>query len=192
MFFKLITILLAPLALAVPFSPEVQTQAHTRASAGITQFRYSGSGCTQGSDSVGISSSGWTTQVYTFSDFYTSSTENCELHFQGSGLSSGYQVSLAELDAVGKTTGPVKEVDWYWQGYWSDDASDTLTLSGTVFNPSGTSMIKANVSEPVWSKCIGADGNPGILNVNFRVVVAGDGSFEVLKEMLKYQYRKCQ
>lgn len=67
-----------------------------------------------------------------------------------------------------------------------------LTLSGTVDNPPSTAVITANATEPLWSRCIGADGNPGILNVNFRVVVVGNGSFKVDREVLKYQFRSCQ
>lgn len=119
-------LLLLPLSLANPL-----LQSHTARAAAvgaITQFRYSGSGCTQGSNSVAVSptSSGYTVQIYTFTDFETSATQNCELHFEGSGLSAGWQVSLAEVDAVGSTTGAVQAVGWFWQGYWSDDASDTV------------------------------------------------------------------
>lgn len=132
-----------PLALALanplPFSHAVTTHPHrSHDAAAITQFRYSGSGCTQGSNSVTVSptSSVYTTQVFTFKDFDTSDTENCELHFQGSGLGAGWQVSLAELDAVGSTTGDVQAVNWFWQGYWSDDASDTVGSLFLFLSPS--------------------------------------------------------
>lgn len=118
---------LLPLALA---NPLITTPRTTTALGAITQFVYSGSGCPQGSNSVSISpaSVGYTTQVYTFSDFATSDTENCELHFQGSGLSPGWQVSLAELDVVGSARGAVSAVRWFWQVYWSDDAADTVCV----------------------------------------------------------------
>lgn len=117
-------LLLLPVALASPLT----TPRTTAALGAITQFVYSGSGCTQGSNSVSISptSNGYTTQVYTFNQFATSDTQNCELHFQGSGLSPGWQVSLAELDVVGSTRGAVSAVRWFWQVYWSDDAADTV------------------------------------------------------------------
>ncbi|KAJ4417681.1 hypothetical protein N0V82_006042 [Gnomoniopsis sp. IMI 355080] len=189
MFSILLPMLLLPIVTASPLH-------NSRATAfgAVTQFTYSGSGCTQGSNSVAVSSTsnGYMAQVYTFDEFVTGDTQNCELHFQGSGLSAGWQVSLAELDAVGTTKGAVSAVRWFWQAYWSDDAVDTLTLSGSIDSPVGTSVVKANVSEPLWSECIGASGNPGNLNVNFRVVVTGDGSFEVDQEVLKYQFRRCQ
>lgn len=103
----------------------------TTAPGAIAQLVYSGSGCTQGSNSVAISptSNGYTTQVYTFNEFATSDTQNCELHFQGSGLSTGWQVSLAELDVVGSARGGVvSAVRWFWQIYWSDDAADTVSF----------------------------------------------------------------
>ncbi|KAJ4394449.1 hypothetical protein N0V93_003667 [Gnomoniopsis smithogilvyi] len=186
---SLLPTLLLPLVLANPLHT-----ARATSLGAVTQFVYSGSGCTQGSNSVAVSSTstGYTVQVYTFDEFTTSDTQNCELHFQGSGLSAGWQVSLTEFDAVGSAKGAVSAVWWFWQAYWSDDAADTLTLSGAIENPAGTSLVKANVTEPLWSQCIGASGNPGILNVNFRVVVTGEGSFEVDKEMLKYQFRRCQ
>ncbi|KAI3390781.1 hypothetical protein diail_8674 [Diaporthe ilicicola] len=177
------------------------------ASAGsVTQFRYSGNGCTQGSNSVTRSGS-WITQTYKFSQFEadtisatTPSTENCELHFQGAGLSAGWQVSIAEADVTGKLVlAPGAKVNYYWQAYWSDDAADTLTLQGAIDNTGGNTKItnnnytiRANVTDPLWSQCIGADGNPGILNVNFRVAVNGDASsFEVDTETLKYEFRRC-
>lgn len=121
---KVLPILLFPFALAKPLH-----NARATALGAVTQFVYSGSGCTQGSNSVVVStSSGYTVQTYTFSEFETSDTQNCELHFQGSGLSAGWQVSLAELDAVGTTKGAVSGVRWFWQAYWSDDAADTVRL----------------------------------------------------------------
>lgn len=72
-----------------------------------------------------------------------------------------------------------------------------LTLEGSIdstsANASGSTTVRASVPDPLWSQCIGADGNPGILNVNLRVAVAGGaGSFEVDSEVLKYQFRRCQ
>lgn len=80
---------------------------------------------------------------------------------------------------------------------WTLMICQQLTLEGSIdstsANASGPTTIKASVSDPLWSQCIGADGNPGILNVNFRVAVAsGAGSFKVDSEVLKYRFRRCQ
>ncbi|KAG6362688.1 hypothetical protein INS49_007781 [Diaporthe citri] len=205
---RLLATTLFPLtALCSPFQPGVLSPRELPASVGtVTQFRYSGNGCTQGSNSV-TRSGGWVSQTYKFSQFEadtitagTPTTENCELHFQGAGLSPGWQVSLAEADVTGKLVlAPDAKVNYYWQVYWSDDAADTLALQGTIDNTGGKNKItnnnytvKANVTDSLWSQCIGADGNPGILNVNFRVAIVGDGSsFDVDTETLNYKFRKC-
>lgn len=228
---KLVTAALLPLtAFSSPFQHAVLNTRDLPASVGsVTQFRYSGNGCTQGSNSV-TRSGGWVTQTYKFSQFEadtisttTPSTENCELHFQGAGLTPGWQVSLSDAEVTGKLAlAPDAKVNYYWQVYWSDDATDTvsldhaiadasegnnmklthftqLTLQGAIDNTGGKSKItnnnytiKANVTDSLWSQCIGADGNPGILNVNFRVAVVGDASsFDVDTETLRYQFRRC-
>lgn len=47
--------------------------------------------------------------------------------------------------------------------------------------------------QKVWSKCIGGDGNPGMLNVNFRTALIGDGHgyFEVQTENWDFVWRQC-
>lgn len=136
---KLLATTLLPLtALSTPFHHSVLSPRELPASVGtVTQFRYSGNGCTQGSNSV-TRSGGWVSQTYKFSQFEadtitagTPTTENCELHFQGAGLSPGWQVSLAEADVTGKLVlAPDAKVNYYWQVYWSDDAADTVSLDG--------------------------------------------------------------
>ncbi|POS69416.1 hypothetical protein DHEL01_v212190 [Diaporthe helianthi] len=204
----LATTLLPLTAISSPLHhPGVLSPRELPASVGtVTQFKYSGNGCTQGSNSV-TRSGGWVSQSFKFSQFEadtisagTPTTQNCELHFQGAGLSPGWQVSLAEADVTGKLVlAPDSRVNYYWQVYWSDDAADTLTLQGAIDNAGGNNKIinnnytvKANVSDPLWSQCISGDGNPGILNVNFRVAIVGDGSsFDVDTETLNYKFRRC-
>lgn len=138
---KLLAITLLPLtALSTPFHPGVLSPRELPASVGtVTQFRSSGNGCTQGSNSV-TRSGGWVSQTYKFSQFEantitagTPTTENCELHFQGTGLSPGWQVSLDEADVTGKLVlAPDAKVNYYWQVYWSDDATDTVSLEDNV------------------------------------------------------------
>ena len=97
----------------------------------LTAFRYSGSGCTQGSNSV-KRDGGWSDATFTFSDFTANSpgedaTENCEVHYQGSGASAGWQVSVSELNVNGKVVLPPEiRFNYYWQIYWSDDAPNTV------------------------------------------------------------------
>lgn len=44
-----------------------------------------------------------------------------------------------------------------------------------------------------WSKCTGHDGDPGILNVNFRPVVLGDfGSYDFKHANWKLEWRECE
>ena len=98
----------------------------------LTAFRYSGNGCTQGSNSV-KRVGGWTDATFTFSQFIADgpgkdSTQNCEVHYQGSGASAGWQVSVSELNVNGKVVLLAgSRFNYYWQIYWSDDASDTVS-----------------------------------------------------------------
>lgn len=137
---KLLAATLLPLtALSSPL--HVLSARELPASVGtVTQFRYSGNGCTQGSNSV-TRSGGWVSQTYKFSQFEadtvtagTPTTENCELHFQGAGLSPGWQVSLSDASVTGKLVlAPDAKVNYYWQVYWSDDAADTVSLD--IYTP---------------------------------------------------------
>lgn len=141
---KLLATTLLPLtALCSPLQHTVLSRRELPASVGtVTQFRYSGNGCTQGSNSV-TRSGGWVSQTYKFSQFEadtitagTPTTENCELHFQGAGLSPGWQVSLAEADVTGQLVlAPDAKVNYYWQVYWSDDAADTVSLAMLIYIP---------------------------------------------------------
>jgi hypothetical protein len=133
----LATTLLLPLtALSTPFHPGVLSRREMPAAVGtVTQFRYSGSGCTQGSNSVTRAGAGWDSQTYRFSQFEadtvnpaTPTTGNCELHFQGAGLSPGWQVSIAGAEVTGALAlAPGAKVNYYWQVYWSDDAAHTVS-----------------------------------------------------------------
>lgn len=118
--------------LALPNPHQITTYPRDTAASTITQFRYSGSGCTQNSNSVTYSPAAtWSTpQTYTFKQFAAAvaDTENCELHFQGAGLPAGWQVSVASVEFTGKLNlkDDAAAVQWFWQGYWSDDAADTV------------------------------------------------------------------
>lgn len=46
----------------------------------------------------------------------------------------------------------------------------------------------------VWSECFGGDGYTGILNVNFRGVLSGDGgraTFEAQNQRWKLEWKRC-
>lgn len=53
--------------------------------------------------------------------------------------------------------------------------------------------LNQNINSPVWSQCIGGDGSPGILNVNFRGALTGDGNayFEAFTENWDFIWRQC-
>ena len=52
--------------------------------------------------------------------------------------------------------------------------------------------VKSSTTDLTWSKCTGADGNPGILNVNARPVVQGNkGTYDISKATWGLQWRKC-
>lgn len=129
MFSTLLPTLLLPVALANSLTTPSTPTANPGA---ITQIVYSGPGCPSNSVSTPPASIGYNTQVFSFHDFVTSDTQNCELHIQGSGLSPGWQVSLAELDVVGSLRreggGGAAAVRWFWQVYWSDNAADTVIM----------------------------------------------------------------
>ncbi|KAF2202024.1 hypothetical protein GQ43DRAFT_431120 [Delitschia confertaspora ATCC 74209] len=163
----------------------------------ITSVQFSGPGCPQGSNSASIDGN-WNNSNLHFKQLGTAlpgdGSENCQVHFQGSGATPGWQVSLSEVSAYGKASlKPGTKFQWFVQAFWSDDAADTLTLESDTTDCDGPITLHAKANRDVWSKCVGADGNPGILNVNLRGALNGDkgGSFEINTENLKYKWRKC-
>lgn len=52
--------------------------------------------------------------------------------------------------------------------------------------------VRSSTADLKWSKCTGADGSPGILNVNFRPVVQGDfGTYDFRHATWKLEWRTC-
>jgi hypothetical protein len=52
--------------------------------------------------------------------------------------------------------------------------------------------VRSSTSDLKWSKCTGADGNPGILNINFRPAIQGDfGTYDFKHASWKFEWRKC-
>lgn len=92
----------------------------------ITAVQFSGSGCPQGSNSASLSG-GWQSSTVAFKQFGGSETENCQVHFQGSGATPGYQVTLSEVDVVGSVVLKAGTTfNSFVQAYWSQDAAKTV------------------------------------------------------------------
>ncbi|KAJ4298192.1 hypothetical protein N0V90_006091 [Kalmusia sp. IMI 367209] len=149
----------------------------------ITSLKFSGTGCPNNSGSVkAVYGELGDAPAFTFSQLKGADTDNCELHVQSSGgnvqLSSGSQ-----LDAI-------------TQAFWSDHAADTSVLKGSV-TCAGPDIkdyvtVRASTNDLKWSKCTGADGNPGILNVNVRPVVQGNsGNYDISRAIWGLQWRRC-
>ncbi|OCL13229.1 hypothetical protein AOQ84DRAFT_283578 [Glonium stellatum] len=167
----------------------------------ISSLQFSGSGCPNSSGSVRSSGDALgDTQCFTFSQLGSDTTENCEIHVQGTGASSGWQVAVQGVTYKGDVRlTPGTQLDYFTQIYWSENAAATATLSGHVIC-AGPNAVKDAVtiqqtvaaSDAAWSKCIGDDGNTGILNVNFRPAVSGnDGHFDFNSADWNFQWRRC-
>ncbi|KAF2181107.1 hypothetical protein K469DRAFT_590376 [Zopfia rhizophila CBS 207.26] len=188
------TLLLAAIA------PALVTAAPPEHVPKVTSLQFSGSGCPSSSGSVHSSEALLgDTQSFTFGQLGSDSTENCEIHLQGSGASSGWQVAIKEVTYKGDVRlKPGTQLDYFTQIFWSDRAADTTTLSGHItctgpdFKEPVTLLQTVPASNPAWSKCIGDDGNTGILNVNFRPVISGnEGHFDFKSATWNLQWRKC-
>lgn len=68
--------------------------------------------------------------------------------------------------------------------------SDNIVCTDNDLKDSFT--LRQTTNSPVWSKCTGPEGNPGILNVNFRPVVQGNaGSYDVKSATWQLLWRQC-
>ena len=96
----------------------------------ISRLVFSGSGCPSSSTSVSSTSItlGDTAGV-TFTQLRGSTTDNCAVHVQSTGASSGWQVAVRgvtyEGDVVLKGS---SGLDTYTQVFWSDKAGDTVSV----------------------------------------------------------------
>ncbi|KAI8942230.1 hypothetical protein NX059_000313 [Plenodomus lindquistii] len=159
----------------------------------ITALTFSGTGCPSSSsgsvtpDSTLLSD----TASFSFTQLHGSSTDNCALHIQSTGATPGWQVAVQEVEYKGDVALSGKSsLDTITQVFWSERAGDTATLTSTLPNPSPNTpnpplttavTLRSSTSDLVFSKCTSSDGNPGILNVNFRPVVQGVGGSYVFK-----------
>jgi hypothetical protein len=94
----------------------------------VSGFQNSGNGCPS-SGSVTHSGGDYTFERFDIKGFTSTSTANCEIHVNSGGASPGYQVALASATITGKATlGSGSELDLYVDYFWSQDASDTVSI----------------------------------------------------------------
>ncbi|PVI04592.1 hypothetical protein DM02DRAFT_691587 [Periconia macrospinosa] len=164
----------------------------------ITSLRISGSGCPNDSNSVKSSSDTLGNSAsFTFGQLKGDDTSNCEIHIQASGGTEGWQVAVKEVAYAGDVQlSSGSQLDAITQAYWSEKASDTSVLRASV-TCAGPDIkdyvtVKSSTNDLKWSKCTGSDGNPGILNVNFRPVVQGNsGKYDFKHASWGLVWRQC-
>ncbi|CAN9319320.1 hypothetical protein AA0118_g3499 [Alternaria tenuissima] len=164
----------------------------------ITRIVFSGSGCPNDSGSVKTDSATLSdTASVSFTQLKGDSTDNCAVHIESAGASSGWQVAVRQVDYVGDVNLKGNSgLDTYTQVFWSENAGNTGVLTGglTCAGPEIKDYItvRSSTADLKWSKCTGTDGNPGILNVNFRPVIQGDfGTYDFKHAAWKLEWRKC-
>lgn len=183
----------------------------------ITSLKFSGSGCPNDSNSVkAVYGELGDAPSFTFGQLRGDDTANCELHIQSSGGSQGWQVAVKEVVYQGNVQlSSGSQLDTITQAYWSEHAADTVSntlhrdterkrlltmeqsiLKGTIAcagpDIKDYVTVRSSTNDLTWSKCTGADGNPGILNVNARPVVQGNsGKYDIKQATWGLQWRKC-
>ncbi|KAL2180653.1 uncharacterized protein P884DRAFT_237538 [Thermothelomyces heterothallicus CBS 202.75] len=167
----------------------------------ISSISFSGNGCLNDPKFSG----NFDVPCLTFSNFAAAlpgnnKTVNCQVHLQTQGATPGWQVALKSNVVKGHVVlSPGTTLTHYTTVFFSQDASNTDTFSNTIENK-GTTTINKPVTlvgnadgGKVWSPCTGSDGSTGIMNVNFRGALAGDGEayFEANTEEWDLEWRKC-
>ncbi|OIW34602.1 hypothetical protein CONLIGDRAFT_638951 [Coniochaeta ligniaria NRRL 30616] len=166
----------------------------------ITSVQYSGNGCPNDASRSGSFSD----PTFTYNRFAavlpgTNQTVNCEIHVQAAGGSAGWQVALSDVNIDGHLVlDQGTRLDYYTTVYYSENAGSTTTARQHISNNGGSTLdypvsLRQDITKPVWSECIGGDGSPGILNVNFRGALTGGGHayFEVFTENWDFIWRRC-
>ncbi|AEO53777.1 hypothetical protein MYCTH_91276 [Thermothelomyces thermophilus ATCC 42464] len=74
-----------------------------------------------------------------------------------------------------------------------DTFSNTIENKGTTAINKPVTLVGNADGGKVWSPCTGSDGSTGIMNINFRGALAGDGEayFEANTEEWDLEWRKC-
>jgi len=164
----------------------------------ITKIVFSGTGCPNDSGSVRADTAtlGDTAGV-SFTQLSGDDTDNCAVHIQSAGGSPGWQVAVSQITYEGDVNlKGNSELDTYTQIFWSENAGNTGTLTGSL-TCTGPEIkdyltVRSSTANLVYSQCTGSDGNPGILNVNFRPVVQGDyGTYNFKHASWKLVWRTC-
>lgn len=208
---------LAMAALYAPFAAADSPASQPK----ITSVQFSGNGCPNAASMSG--SFGDPTITYNrFAAALPGANEtvNCEVHVEAAGASSGWQVAVSDVTVCGRLSlDPGTQLDYYTTVYYSEDASATVCCHCPIFHirgehrsnisiqttshqhisNNGASTIdypvtlQQGIDSPVWSACIGGDGSPGILNVNFRGALTGEGNayFEAFTENWGFIWREC-
>ncbi|KAK3694391.1 hypothetical protein B0T22DRAFT_452367 [Podospora appendiculata] len=171
----------------------------------IASVAYSGNGCPRNIKQYGD----FNDPTFKFTDFNlsypgpTTQTLNCQVMIQTTGASPGWQVAVSDNWVRGHVyLEPGTALDFLTTVYFSQSASQTASVRGRINNRDGSSTLDQSVtlhndltSSRVWSPCTGSDGTTGILNVNFRGVLTGDGSskahFEASTENWDLDWRRC-
>ncbi|KAI2623508.1 hypothetical protein GGS26DRAFT_222327 [Hypomontagnella submonticulosa] len=204
--------LLSGLAVAAP-TQQLTTRDAPTPPPKIASVSYSGSGCPSSSpavdrsggfDDISLRLNSFEARTTTAAD----STVNCQAHLQISGSAAGWQVGVKDVYVKGHLVlDPGASLDYYVTSFWSEDADRTSTIRGTLSNNGGSRLnqdITAHATVPdnqvVYSPCTGAQGNVGLLNVNFRVALQAAGSQygyfgkdadTAASETWSYVWRRC-
>ncbi|KAF2734788.1 hypothetical protein EJ04DRAFT_436355 [Polyplosphaeria fusca] len=164
----------------------------------ITGYTISGPGCPNDSNSVRASSGNLgDTATFTFSQLRGDDTENCQVHVTSTGGSQGWQFAVKEVSYqanVQLKSG--SQLDTFTTVYFSENADATTVFKSSIAcagpELKDTVTVRQSTNNLTWSKCIGSDGYPGILNVNARPVINGNGgSFDFKSTTWKLEWRKC-
>ncbi|KAK4129057.1 hypothetical protein N657DRAFT_639604 [Parathielavia appendiculata] len=194
--------ILSHLALVLTAASAVAAEAATPGSPPqITSITYSGNGCQRDPKFSGS----FNDPTVTFYNFAASlpganQTVNCQVHLQAKGASPGWQVALKSNVIKGHVVlGPGTTLTHYTTVFFSQDAAKLDTVSGSIsnngektYNEGVTLVAKADASK-VWSPCTGSDGYTGIMNINFRGSLTGEGKayFEANTEAWDVEWRRC-
>jgi hypothetical protein len=95
----------------------------------ITRIVFSGTGCPNDSGSVKSDSAtlGDSAGV-SFSQLKGTDTDNCAVHIQSSGGSSGWQVAVSQITYEGDVNlKGNSQLDTFTQIFWSDNAANTVS-----------------------------------------------------------------
>ena len=186
----------------------------------VTSVTYSGSGCANNAKFSGTFNDPTLTFSTFAASLPGNQTVNCQVHIQASGTSPGWQVAVNRNVVKGHLVlAPGTSLTHYTTIYYSQDAARTVSwrlskrhpgielltasaqdsFTGTItnsdsdtFNDAITLVGKAD-ADRVWSPCTGDTGYTGILNINFRGALSGDGKayFEANTEEWDLVWRKC-